>query len=323
MEYAAFLALHERSWIEFEQRLDEAQRRPRGVAYEDLEFLAGRYRQILHDNGLAQARFPGTGAARRLSRLAVLATRFLYQERRDGGGGSLVRFWTETLPRAFRRNAANTAAAAFLLVLGALFGLGLAAVQTSLATVLLGPQAVAGLRDGTLWTESLVHSVPPSVSSSAIARNNLGVALVGWAGGALLGIGSLYILFFNGFLLGALFGVTMHYSLAGRLLEFVCAHGPLELTLIVVTAAAGLRMGRAIVEATDLPRRDVLRAAAGDALVILFGCLPWFVPLGLIEGFLSPAPAVAPAVKALLGLSMLALFLVTAWNPFMTEEEKP
>lgn len=323
MEYATFLALHERGWVEFEQRLDEAQRRPRGVSYEDLEFLAGGYRQILHDNGLAQARFPGTGAARRLSRLTVLATRYLYQERRDGADASPARFWTGTFPRAFRRNAANTGAAAFLFVLGALFGIGLAAVQTSLATVLLGPHAVAGLRDGTLWTESLVRSVPASVSSSAIARNNLGVALVGWGGGALLGIGSLYILFFNGFLLGALFGVTLHYSLAGRLLEFVSAHGPLELTLIVVTAAAGLRMGRAIIEATDLPRGDVLRAASRDALVILFGCLPWFIPLGFIEGFLSPAPAVSAPLKVLLGLAMLALFLVTAWNPFMTEEEKP
>lgn len=321
MDYGTFLRLREPGWREFEQRLDQAQNHPRAVLYDDLEFLAVRYRQILHDSGFANARFPGTGAARRLAHLALLATRFLQREP-DDSGFSLVRFWRVTFPAAFARNRGNTLAAAFLLLVGAVFGLGLAAMQLSLATALLGPGTVAGLESGRLWTESTVSSVPPSISSSAIARNNLGVALVGWAGGTLAGLGSLYILFFNGFLLGAVFGVTLHYSLAGRLLEFVSAHGPLELTLIVVTAAAGLRMGRAMVEATDLPRRDVLRDAGRDALVILLGCLPWFVPLGIVEGFISPSTSVAPALKGVLGLSLLALFLLTCVQPFRGKEER-
>lgn len=321
MDYAAFLAIRERSWKEFEDRLAEAQARPRAIGYEDLEFLAVRYRQILHDSGLANARFPGTGAARRLGRLAVLATRLLHQEPRDSSV-SFLRFWTDRFPRAFRHNLPNTLAAVFLFLVGAAFGLGLAVVQPSIATAVLGPEAVAGLSDGRLWTESIVRSVPPSISSSAIARNNLSVALIGWAGGALAGVGALYILLMNGFLLGAVFGVTLHYSLADRLLEFVSAHGPLEITLILVTAAAGLSMGRAIVEASDVPRRDALKAAARDALVILFGCLPWFIPLGLIEGFLSGSSAVSPGGKAAMGLVLLGLFLTTAWNPFLREERQ-
>jgi uncharacterized membrane protein SpoIIM required for sporulation len=321
MDYASFLALREHSWQEFEQRLTEAQERPRSVGYEDLEFLAVRYRQILHDTGLAGARFPGTGAARRLARLAVVATRYLHQEP-AASAHPFLRFWSTTFPLAFRGNLPNLALALFLFFVGAVFGLGLAAVQLSLATLLLGPSSVEGLANGHLWTESLVSSIPPTVSSSAIARNNLGVALAGWAGGALAGVGALYILFLNGFLLGAIFGVTLHYSMAGRLLEFVSAHGVLEISLILVTAAAGLRMGRAVVEATDLPRRDVLRAAGHDALVILFGCLPWFVPLGVVEAFLSPSPEIAPATKAALGLGLCALFFTTAWNPFLKKEKR-
>lgn len=319
MDYAGFLAIRERGWTEFENRLAEAQARPGAVSYEDLEFLAVRYRQILHDSGLANARFPGTGAARRLARLAVVATRLLHQEPGESSA-SFLRFWTDSFPRAFRRNLANTLASVFLFLVGAAFGLGLAAVQPTVATAVLGPEAISGLRDGHLWTESIVRSVPPSISSSAIARNNLSVALIGWAGGALAGIGALYILLMNGFLLGAVFGVTLHYSLAGRLLEFVSAHGPLEITLILVTSGAGLRMGRAIVEVSDGPRRDALKAAAGDALRILLGSLPWFVPLGLIEGFVSGSNDVTPGVKAALGLGLLGLFLTTAWNPFLRRQ---
>ncbi len=321
MDYAAFLRLREPGWQEFEARLESAQRRPGSVAYDDLEFLAVRYRQILHDSGLANARFPGTGAARRLERAALLATRFLHRDPEDSGF-SLLRFWRDAFPAAFARNRVNTLAAVFLLALGAVFGLALAAVQPSVATALLGPATLEELRSGHLWTESLVQSVPPSISSSAIARNNLGVALVGWAGGAAAGVGALYILFLNGFLLGAVFGVTLHYSLAGRLFEFVSAHGPLELTLIIVTAAAGLRMGRALVEATDSPRRDALRLAGKDALVLLLGCLPWFIPLGIVEGFLSPSTAVPPLLKLIVGFSLLALFLLTCVGPFSRKEER-
>ncbi len=316
MDYAAFLALREPGWRDFERRLEAAQARPRAVGYEDLEELAVGYRQILHDNALAAARFPGTGAARMLQRLALDATRWLHREHREPGSG-LLRFWRESFPRAFRRNRENTAAAVYVFLLGAAFGLGLAAVETSLATAMLGERTIAGLKDGHLWTESLVSTVPPAVSSSAIARNNLGVALSGWAGGALAGIGSLYILFLNGFLLGSIFGVTMHFSMARPLAEFVSAHGPLELTLIVVSAAAGLRMGRALVEATDAPRREALGRAGRDALTILLGCLPWFVPLGFVEGFVSPSPEVPASFKAAIGLGLVSLFLVSAWNPFL------
>lgn len=321
MDYAAFLALRERSWTEFELSLEEAQRRPRAVSYEDLESLAVRYRQILHDGGLARARFPGTGAARRLADLSVLGTRFLYHDPQESSF-SFRRFWTQTFPKAFTHNRQNLVAAVFLFAVGAVFGLGLAVVQTSLATAMMGPSTVEDLRNGRLWTESLVHSVPPSVSSSAIARNNLSVALVAWAGGALAGVGSIYILFLNGFLLGSVFGITLHYSLADRLLEFISAHGPLEITLILVSAAAGLRMGRAIVEASDLPRRDVLMTAGRDALIIVLGCLPWFVPLGFIEAFVSPSTEIPAGLKAAVGLSLLLLFLVTATagNPFLREE---
>jgi uncharacterized membrane protein SpoIIM required for sporulation len=320
MDYGTFLRLREADWRDFGERLGRARERPRATSYDDLEFLAVRYRQILHDSSLANARFPGTGAARRLQHLALAATQFLQRDPQDAVF-SLAKFWRETFPAAFARNRVNTIVAVLLFLVGAVFGLGLAAVQTSVATVLLGPRVLDDLSRGHLWTESLVSSVPPSLSSSAIARNNIGVALLGFAGGALAGLGSLYILILNGFLLGAIFGVTLHYSMAGQLFEFVSAHGPLEITLIIVTAAAGLRMGRAIVEPSDEPRWKALASAGRDAQTILLGCLPWFVPLGIIEGFLSPSPSLAPVVKLLLGISILTLFLLTCLRPLSRKEE--
>ena len=103
--------------------------------------------------------------------------------------------------------------------------------------------------------------------------------------------------------------------MAGDLLRFIAAHGILELTLILVCAAAGLSLGRALVAAGDRPRAEALRDAGRDALAVLLGCLPWFVVLALVETFVSPAPALPFAVKLVLGLALEGAFLALALHP--------
>jgi uncharacterized membrane protein SpoIIM required for sporulation len=319
MQYPRFVALRAPVWEDFEARLGRARGAPRRVGYDDLEALAFGYRQVLHDHALAAARYPQTSTARRLRRLALEGTHWLQQDDGQGRAG-LARFFFRTFPRAFRRNLPVLLTSIGLFVASGLLGFTIAEVEPVLGLTLLGPQAVEGLRNGHLWTESLVSTVPPAVSSSGIATNNMGVALIGWAGGALCGLGALYVVLLNGFLLGAVLGTTLRYAMAGELLGFVAGHGPLEITLILLTAAAGLGLGRALVAAADRPRREVLHEASRDAVVLLFGALPWFVVLALVEALVSPAPAVPVPLKAALGLGLEALFLLWAWNPLLPRE---
>ncbi len=321
MDYARFVRQRSAVWDGFEGRLHAAEEKPRSVRHDALEAMAFEYRQVLHDHALVSARFPGSGAARRLQRLALRGTHWLHRDTRDRLPG-LREFFTRTFPLAFRAHAVPLAAAFALFATALLFGATLAIVQPETGTALLGRRAVEELRRGHLWTESLVTTVPAGVSSSAIATNNMSVAITGWAGGALLGLGALWVIVFNGFHLGAILATTVHYGLAGRLLEFVSAHGPLEITLILTTAAGGLSMGRALVAAEDLPRGVVVRRASRDAVVLLAGCLPWFVVLGLVEAIVSPAPRVPGALKLALGAALEGLFLVLAWNPRLGEEPR-
>jgi uncharacterized membrane protein SpoIIM required for sporulation len=318
MDYARFVRTRQPLWDEFEQALARA----RGGARLDhaaLETLAFRYRQVLHDHALAAARYPDTGSARRLWRLALEGTQWLQRDRGTRTTG-VLRFFARVFPRAMRRLVPHLAVATLLFASAGLIGLSLAIVQPSMGAAFLGPEAMAGLREGRLWTEALTTTIPPAVSSSAIATNNMGVAIIAWAGGALAGLGALWVVLLNGFMLGVIVGATLPYSMTGRLLEFVSAHGPLELTLIVVSAAAGLAMGQALVAASDRPRRDAVQEAARESLVVLGGCLPWFVLLGLVEGLISPSPEVTPALKAVLGIALWLLFVLLAWNPFLRED---
>jgi len=311
MDYARFVRLRRPLWEKFEAQLTAARK---GMTHAELEEMALCYRQVLHDHSLSAARYPGTAVAQRLRGLAIEGTRALVVGRADGAGG-LGAFFTRTFPQAFRRQLPLTGIALGLFLLAALWGLAITALRPGLGIAFLGPGAVAGLAEGKMWTDSLISSVPPAFTTSAIATNNISVALTAWSGGILAGLVPLYVVLLNGLLLGSILGVTMHYSMAGELLEFISAHGPLEISLILIAAGAGLGIGRAVVIAGDRPRSVAVREAARDALTVLLGCVPWFVVLAVVEVLISPSKTLSAPFKLAVGLSLETLFLALAALP--------
>ncbi|MCG8459493.1 MAG: stage II sporulation protein M [Holophagales bacterium] len=320
MDYSRFERLREPVRAELEARLGEARERPSSLGFDGLERLAFLYRQALHDASLAAARFPGTGMSRRLRSTVLAATHWL---QRDDAGHlpSPRRFVTHTFPRTFRQLLGPIGVAAALFTTAAAFGFAVTAVEPSAGAFFLPHQTLKELADGQLWTDSIFAVTPGAVVSSEIARNNLSVAITAWAGGALAGFGALYIVFLNGLMLGSVLMTTAHYSLLGGLAEFIAAHGPLEITLILVSAGAGLHMGRALVEAGDRPRSVALREASIEALIVLLGCLPWILLLGFVEGFVSPSRELGAGTKLLLGCTLEGLFL--AWALGTGREDAP
>ncbi len=312
MRYERFVELRSDAWTAFAEDLRRTARN-RAPSYDQLQDLSRRYRRILHDHAIASSRFPGTAAASRVAALSLAGTRLLTRSvDTEPAWRRLARFWSSTFPATFQRHLPLVSVAGALLVLAALIGASVAAVNPGVGVLLLGSESIDGLRRGELWTESVFRTVPAGVITSGIATNNLSVALTSWAGGALGGLGSLWILIFNGALLGAVVVVTAHYSVASGLLEFIAAHGPLEISTIVVASGAGLVLGRGLILAEDRPRSEIVQRHARESLVLLGGTLPWLVPLAVIESYVSPSPEIPVALKATLGGLMLAAYLATA-----------
>ena len=120
--------------------------------------------------------------------------------------------------------------------------------------------------------------------------NNAGIGLRCFAAGLLFGIGGLPILVFNAAFLGCVFGhmtTTPHW---GNFSEFVTAHGPFELTAVALSAAAGMRLGFALIDTGGFSRVDALRKAAVEAVPIMWAFVILFVFAAFIEGFISPSP---------------------------------
>jgi uncharacterized membrane protein SpoIIM required for sporulation len=146
-----------------------------------------------------------------------------------------------------------------------------------------------------------------SAMASQIFTNNIGVTFNAFAGGLLLGLGTLFVLLQNGMLLGVVAGMAIGSGNGRVFFELVTAHGVLELSCIIVTGAAGLRLGWSIIDPGNRARGTALREEARAAIEIVLGTAPWLVLAGLVEGFLTPSGTGLPTVLAV-GLSLGAVF---------------
>jgi uncharacterized membrane protein SpoIIM required for sporulation len=138
--------------------------------------------------------------------------------------------------------------------------------------------------------------------------NNIQVMFYAFAFGALVGIGTLYIMAFNGASIGAVLALTYRAGFGHELVAFMAGHGVIELTCIFIAGGAGLLVGGAILMPGDLSRFDALRLRGREAIQLIVGCIPLLVLAGTIEGFISPAP-ISPTIKFSIAiLTGLALY---------------
>ncbi len=147
--------------------------------------------------------------------------------------------------------------------------------------------------------------------------HNTTIGLRCFAFGLLFGVGGLFETVFNAALLGAVFGYMTTVPQGDNFFHFVTAHGPLELTAVVLSAAAGMRLGFSLVDTRGLTRAASLRRASGEAMPTMGAAMVMFLLAALIEGFLSPsaAPYWIKAVVAVVSAGMLTFYFVILGYP--------
>jgi uncharacterized membrane protein SpoIIM required for sporulation len=310
MDYARFSERGEPHWNELAALLARTGERPTGLDHDELERLASLHRRAAADFATARTQFPGTELERRLRSLAFSGHSLLAQ-RIEPLPRRIVNFYLHDYGPLFRQHAPALRTALALFGGGALLGGLLTSINPDFALLVLGPEQLQMVKRGEIWTDMVSSVAPPSVLSSKIFTNNVGVAIAAWAGGALLGVGTLSVVVTNGIMLGSLLVLSARYGVLDRLFAFIAAHGPLEIFLITVAAAAGLTLARAEIAFDPLPRREAIAVAARDSVRLMLGTLPWLVLLGIVEGYISPVMSLPTGVKAAVGVVLLGSYLAT------------
>ncbi len=154
--------------------------------------------------------------------------------------------------------------------------------------------------------------VNSSVMSASIMTNNIKVAILAFAGGVTFGILTVYVLIYNGILVGALAGLFFHHGKSYEFWAYIVPHGMIELTAIFIAGGAGLLMGYKLFVPGQFSRGYQLKRQAQRSVQLLIGTIPLFVIAGLIEGFITPAaiPLVAKYIVACITVFGLILYIV-------------
>lgn len=301
----AFVARRRPDWDALQALL--ARQRAGTLRLDELRELDRLYRRASADLAHAQTYYGGTDAHRFLNQLCGQAYAAIYQPPRERLA-AVRAFFRREFPATLRAEGRFVAVAAGLFLLGLLLGALVVLLEPRGAELLVPEHLRAYVAQGRMWTDDLLSVMPPGAAASGIATNNLTVTFTAFALGLTLGLGTVFILVNNGVMLGATVALCFREGLGLKLLDFVSAHGPVELSIITIAGGAGLMVGHALIDPGELPRGQALALRGREAVKLVLGCAPFLAAIGVVEGFVSPGDLFPTWAKAALGLTLGALF---------------
>jgi uncharacterized membrane protein SpoIIM required for sporulation len=293
---------HRAEWKELEAALDQAHGKQ--ASQVDGDRLAALYRRCCEHLALAQARAYPIHLTERLEQLTHRAHRLIYR-RQDLGGQGLRHMVLVGFPQSVRAHAGYVAVAALLFVLPLLVVGWLTWQDPGFILHLMDANSVRQF-DGMYGDGS--HALGTSREADTdwlmfghYIRNNIGIGFQCFAGGLFAGVVSVFCLVFNGLHIGAVAGYLTQRGHAENFYSFVITHGAFELTAIVLSGAAGLALGHALLVPGRRTRISSLREAARKAIVLVYGVFGMLLIAAGIEAFWSSARWVSPQIKYLVG----------------------
>ncbi len=309
------------SWQETEASLDDLEDRKPVTASEALQAMR-RYPELARDLALARREAPNSTLTRHLQRIYTRLHRAIFRK-----PGSLGR----TVARVFSRDAALAAHRIRMHILSVTVGFALAGLAgwwlvvtyPELATLFASEAMIEKVQAGELWTDNLLNIMPSALLSVSIFTNNIVVTLTAVSLGVLYGLGTIYIMGLNGLMLGGIFAFTAQYGMAGRLFEFVAAHGFVELSVISIGGAIGFYLGESIARPGNRGRIESFRRAVSEMSPLIVLCVAFLVGAGLIEGYISPDDRFPLSMRLGIGLAYWVLLVLVLAGPLVRRDDAP
>lgn len=311
-----FVQVHEAEWSALSATLDglDGQKQPAGRLRGDPSALPAALRRASQHLSLARHRGYTPGLVQRLHELTMRSHLRLYRPRLDLAQ-RLRDLVSVEIPQAVRRDG-------WLVLLGHLLFYGpLLAVfvviqrDPSAVGYLLDPLAVLSLE--AMYDPAGEHFLREREVDSDLLMfgyyiwNNVGIGFRTFASGAALGLGPVFFLAYNGLQIGAVASHLHNVGMSGTLSAFVVGHGSFELTAIVLSGAAGSRLGLGLLAPGPYSRGEALRRSALRALPVVQGAGLMLVAAAVVEAFWSSSATIPDPLKYAVGATLW--LLVYAW----------
>jgi uncharacterized membrane protein SpoIIM required for sporulation len=311
-----FEAQYQSEWDELQSLLAQLRGARKTGAPVAGDRVASLYRRACEQLALARARSYPAYIVERLNELTADAHQLIYQ-RQEFGIGRLRRMIGYDFPRAVRAHSpyvwlATAVFALPMLILGLLVY-----AKPELILSMVDPLTAAEFEHMYSEAEAIGRHRDASGDWTMFGfyiRNNIGIGFQCFAGGLFAGVGSLFFLAFNGAFFGAIAGFLTERGLSSTFYSFVVTHGAFELTAIVLSGAAGLRIGHALIAPGRRTRRNALIVAARESIVIVYGVTGLLVLAAAVEAFWSSARWIPLPLKYSVALCCWIVVLGYLWR---------
>jgi uncharacterized membrane protein SpoIIM required for sporulation len=276
MKETKFIEQNREKWADFEQMLREDRRDP--------EKLNDLFIQITDDLSYARTFYPNRSVRVFLNSLAQRVFHNIYRGRRFPAE-RLRLFWTDELPRIMweSRRALLLSFALFVLA----FGIGVVSsmINPDFARVILGDQYVdmtlANIENGDPM--AVYKDSGPLGMTAGITANNLFVALRTAIFGVLASIGTVFIMLYNGVMVGAFQYFFVEQGVFWESFLTIWIHGTLEISAIIIAGAAGLVAGSGLLFPGTYRRVQAFQITMRRGLKIFIGIVPIIVLAGFLR----------------------------------------
>jgi len=313
MTPARFMKTRVASWNRLEEIITKASKRGIKALYDDeLHELTRLYPAVAIDVARARMYNIDPSTQKRINQLAISAHGLLYRRRNISFFRSVWTFFRYDYPRLFRRLWPYTVLATTIFVISLLGAYVSTRLKPSNAFLYVPGQLDISDEEPGVSSKDIserFRRIDNAPMAAGIMTNNLSVAFNAFALGITAGVGTCYVVIFNSMMLGGFAAHFANHGLVYDFWSFIAPHGVLEIFAILVSAAAGLKLGLSLAIPGQLTRSASLRAGARDALWLVLGTIPMFIIAGIVEGFITPS-YLPGAAKIILGIALGTLTIV-------------
>jgi len=302
MREAAFVKQNKLRWEEFENVVKDQ----RGTSPDRLAEL---FIQLTDDLSYSRTHYGDSRTTKYLNALASKVHLEIYKNKQEEAS-RFVTFWKYELPEMMY-NARKSLLYSFVIFLVAgIMGAVSAKYDDTFVRLIMGDGYV------NMTLENIKSGNPTDVYAGQdeltmfffITWNNTLVSFRVFVFGIFASLGTGFELFRNGLMVGTFlmfFAVEQQLSQA---LPVIMLHGTIELSSIVIAAAAGFTMGNSLLFPGTYPRLTSFKMGAKKGFKIVIGLVPFFILAGFIESFITRYAFMHWTIKAaIIGLSALLM----------------
>ncbi|MFT7588662.1 MAG: putative membrane protein SpoIIM required for sporulation [Limisphaerales bacterium] len=306
MRESEFIRQNKKKWKEFEGLFKDNRKAPGR--------LTELFVQITDDLSYARTFYPNRSVRVYLNAVSQRVFQKIYKAKKINFR-SIPEFWLEDLPQILYYSRRDIQVSLFVFVLALSIGFVSGIHDSTFADLILGEEYVEmtekNIADGDPM--HVYKDSKPGPMFWAIFWNNLRVDLLTFFSGILMAVGSLFVILYNGIMVGSFQYFFMERGLLQESFLTIWQHGTLEMSAAVIAGAAGIAMGRGVAFPGTYSRMQAFRLSAKRGFKIMLLVVPMTLLAAIIESWITRYTEIPDLLRLLAIISWAAVVFVYVW----------